>query len=77
MTSGAISRSWAGLTAFTVPWVPTGMKAGVRTLPRTVAKRPARAGRALAGDSRVNSNREFDDEGMTKLRAPGAKVTTI
>src|SRR5574344_1448823 len=43
MTWGAISASWAGVMAFTVPCVPTGMKAGVCTVPWAVWKTPARA----------------------------------
>src|ERR1035438_2530281 len=38
-----ISWRWAGVTALTVPWVPTGMKAGVSMAPWTVASLPRRA----------------------------------
>jgi len=27
--SAPLARSWSGVIAFTAPWVPTGMKAGV------------------------------------------------
>src|SRR5207237_3734180 len=37
------SRSSRGLTAFTDPCVPTGMKAGVSMLPCAVSSRPTRA----------------------------------
>src|SRR5437899_978034 len=37
------SRSSRGLTAFTLPWVPTGMNAGVSISPCAVASRPRRA----------------------------------
>ncbi len=38
-----ISRSWSGQTPFTVAAVPTGMNAGVRKAPRSVAISPVRA----------------------------------
>src|SRR6266436_2121620 len=37
------SRSSRGLTAFTLPWVPTGMNAGVSITPCPVVSRPERA----------------------------------
>ena len=42
-----ISRNWIGVTALTVPCVPTGMKMGVSTTPWGVVSRPRRA--AVAG----------------------------
>jgi len=43
-----ISRSWRGVTDFTVPWVPTGMKMGVSTTPWRVRSRPRRAAVAVS-----------------------------
>ena len=37
------ASSWAGTRAFTEPWVPTGMKAGVDTRPWAVLSVPALA----------------------------------
>jgi hypothetical protein len=42
------ARSSSGSTAFTVPFVPTGMNAGVGTSPCTVRKTPARAAPSVA-----------------------------
>jgi hypothetical protein len=42
-TSAPVARTCSGVIAFTAPWVPTGMKAGVWTGPWGVEKRPARA----------------------------------
>ncbi len=44
ITCGPISASCIGLMPLTVPWVPTGMNAGVSTRPWPVSKWPARAG---------------------------------
>src|SRR5262245_10585822 len=40
MTSAPVARTWSMYIAFTVPPVPTGMKAGVRTTPRGIAISP-------------------------------------
>src|SRR4051794_22201429 len=42
------ARSSSGSTPFTVPFVPTGMNAGVRTSPCAVCSTPARAAPAVA-----------------------------
>jgi hypothetical protein len=42
-SSAPLARSWSGVIAFTAPWVPTGMKAGVWMGPWGVENRPARA----------------------------------
>ena len=41
--SAPVARTLSGSIAFTVPAVPTGMKAGVRTSPRAVRSTPVRA----------------------------------
>src|SRR4051812_6053439 len=41
--SAPVARTLSGSIAFTVPAVPTGMKAGVRISPRGVASTPVRA----------------------------------
>ena len=43
MMSAPVAATWSGYSAFTVPAVPTGMKAGVRMAPRGVSMRPSRA----------------------------------
>jgi hypothetical protein len=47
MISEPISRNSSGDMAFTVPWVPTGMNAGVCIVPREVTNRPVRADPSL------------------------------
>ena len=49
-----VATSWSGVSPLTVAWVPTGMKAGVSTVPCGVSSRPrARPspGRGRAGES--------------------------
>ena len=41
--SAPAAFTWSGYMAFTVPAVPTGMKAGVRTTPRGIRISPVRA----------------------------------
>ena len=43
MMSAPAARTWSIYSAFTVPPVPTGMKAGVRIVPRGIAISPRRA----------------------------------
>ena len=43
MMSAPVPRTWSIYSAFTVPPVPTGMKAGVRMSPRSMAIVPVRA----------------------------------
>src|ERR1700748_862536 len=43
MMSAPSSLTWSAYIAFTVPAVPTGMKAGVRTAPRPSCSAPVRA----------------------------------
>src|SRR5215831_17797151 len=43
MMSAPVPRTWSMYMAFTVPPVPTGMKAGVRTVPRGMTISPRRA----------------------------------
>src|SRR4051794_6936093 len=43
MISAPLARTSSGLTALTVAAVPTGMKAGVRIVPRRIAMVPVRA----------------------------------
>src|SRR5690606_18655362 len=43
MMSEPRSRTWSRYMALTVPAVPTGMKAGVRTVPRGMESSPRRA----------------------------------
>src|SRR5690606_19071860 len=43
MMSEPRSRTWSRYMALTVPAVPTGMKAGVRTVPRGIETSPRRA----------------------------------
>src|ERR1700744_5730254 len=43
MMSAPSSLTWSTYMAFTVPAVPTGMKAGVRTAPRPSCRAPVRA----------------------------------
>src|SRR6188474_2949027 len=43
MMSAPVARTCSMYIAFTVPAVPTGMKAGVRTAPRGIAISPRRA----------------------------------
>src|SRR5918995_6187602 len=47
-----MARSSSGSRLFTVPFVPTGMKAGVRTSPCTVRRMPARAAPSVAVTSK-------------------------
>ena len=46
--SAPSARTWSGYIAFTVACVPTGMKAGVRIVPRGVAMTPVRAAPSVA-----------------------------
>ena len=48
MMSAPVPRTWSIYMAFTVPPVPTGMKAGVRTVPRGIEISPRRALPSLA-----------------------------
>ena len=48
MMSAPAARTSAGFIAFTVAAVPTGMKAGVRTSPRSSDSVPARARPSVA-----------------------------
>ena len=43
MMSAPVPRTWSIYMALTVPPVPTGMKAGVRTVPRGMEISPRRA----------------------------------
>src|ERR1700730_4086548 len=57
--------------AFTVPWVPTGMKIGVSTIPCGVTNRPRRAGEdeSILSNSKDIVNRAvktISDQGSTK-----------
>ena len=52
--SAPVARTLSGSIALTVPAVPTGMKAGVRTSPRGVRITPVRAFPSVA--LTVNSN---------------------
>ena len=60
MTVPAALR-WSGVIPLTVAWVPTGMKAGVSTVPCGVIKRPRRA--AEAGSWSSVWNRTGRDKG--------------
>ena len=55
------ARTCSGVSARTAAWVPTTMKAGVRTSPWGVAKRPARAAPARA------SRRKEKDKGRESI----------
>ena len=46
--SAPVARTDSGIIALTVPAVPTGMKAGVRTSPRGVWITPVRAAPSVA-----------------------------
>src|SRR6185436_18355236 len=48
MMSAPVARTWSMYIAFTVPPVPTGMKAGVRTTPRGIAISPRLAPPSVA-----------------------------
>ena len=52
---------------FTVAWVPTGMKTGVRTSPCAVWKRPARAWEPEHSFSRVKERRDMACGGRNDL----------
>src|SRR5690606_13352496 len=54
MMSAPVSRTWSRYIALTVPTVPTGMKAGVRIVPRGMPTSPRRAPPSVA--FRVNWN---------------------
>jgi hypothetical protein len=49
------SRTSSGLRLLTVPWVPTGMKAGVSTTPCGVVSRPRRAAPSVARSAKPNA----------------------
>src|SRR5690606_28027968 len=48
MMSAPVSRTWSRYIALTVPTVPTGMKAGVRIVPRGMPTSPRRAPPSVA-----------------------------
>ncbi len=48
ITSAPTARTSAGWSVFTVPFVPTGMNAGVRIAPCAVESTPARAAPSVA-----------------------------
>ena len=52
--SAPVATTLSGSIAFTVPAVPTGMKAGVRTSPQEVRITPQRAAPSLALSSNEN-----------------------
>ena len=54
MISEPTPRTWSMYMALTVPPVPTGMKAGVRTSPRGMVIRPRRALPSVASMEKVN-----------------------
>ena len=53
--SAPVWRSIAGVIALTVAAVPTGMKAGVSTVPWALCRRPRRAAPSLASSSKRNA----------------------
>ena len=58
-----ISSSSKGAMAFTVPWVPTGMKTGVLISPLGVEIRPARA--PVTGQTPSSVKEKGDAEGQS------------
>ena len=67
--SAPVARTLSGSIAFTVPAVPTGMKAGVRTSPRGVRITPVRAFPSVA--LTVNSNFAPMPAARASHHAPG------
>ena len=55
MMSAPTPRTWSIYIALTVPPVPTGMKAGVRMVPRGMVISPRRALPSVASSLKVNS----------------------
>src|SRR5215207_8404386 len=51
--SAPAALTWSGYIAFTVPAVPTGMKAGVRTTPRGMRISPVRASPSVLATPKV------------------------
>jgi hypothetical protein len=68
------ATSSSGVTPFTVPYVPTGMKAGVSTAPRANERR-ARARRPVAGKklelhTALSRGSSADGSGVTNMASP-------
>ena len=78
MMSVPLARTSSGLTALTVPAVPTGMNAGVRMVPRCMAIAPLRAAPSVAAmvkEKRVTcdaSNRSSQAKSRDLSRAAAA-----
>ena len=64
MMSAPPSFTWSRYMAFTVPTVPTGMKAGVRIVPRGMVISPRRALPLVA----FRLNVKFSDIGQSSFR---------
>ena len=56
---GAERSQLVGVDALTVPFVPTGMNAGVRTSPWAVRSTPARAAPSVAATVKLTSARSL------------------
>src|SRR5262245_9739561 len=56
MMSAPAARTWSMYMAFTVPPVPTGMKAGVRTTPRGMTISPRLAAPSVAISRKENAS---------------------
>src|SRR3954454_6594075 len=56
MMSAPVVRTWSMYMALTVPPVPTGMKAGVRTPPRGIEISPRRAAPSQAMTRKENAS---------------------
>src|SRR4051812_36508845 len=63
--SAPTAFTWSGYIAFTVPAVPTGMKAGVRTTPRGMRISPVRARPSVLATAKVKLS------GIQSLVIPG------
>ena len=70
MTSAPVERTEPGNMAFTVPAVPTGMKAGVLISPRAVVILPKRALPSIASNENFMLISHKDTELERSLFAP-------
>ena len=70
MMSAPSARTWSGYIAFTVPAVPTGMKAGVRIVPRGSVSSPVRAAPSVAWTAKVDAGGHRAASGKSRHASP-------